>query len=362
MVTLKIISILLSLHGIILSVILFLKKQTNVRAKRLLSIKILAFSLVLIMQNTAHSFYDYQNKQYAPFILFIFLFGPVFFFYVKALICSDESAYPIILHLIPFLIAVFIYIPVLLFFPEKVAYLKIKLFISLLTIVHITIYLILSIAAIRQYSRTILNIFSDIEKLNIRWLYFLSYIYTFAWLMFLVIRVFFPNPDYNIFFWLMICAIIYIIGIFTLKQPEIVLGRFQEKLFNKTNNKKYQKSALSENQITEYTNIIKNKFEQEKIYLENKITLSTLSEKLSISTHHLSQVINEKFAKNFYDLINSYRIKEAKEMLKDSNNSALTILDIALETGFNSLSTFNAAFKKNTGLTPSAFRFKNNLV
>jgi AraC-like DNA-binding protein len=357
---LNIISILLSLHGIVLSVILFLKKQANVRAKKLLSIMILALSLALIMQNTAHSLINYQNKQYAPFILFIFLFGPLFFFYVKALIYSNESKSAIMPHLIPFLIAVLIYIPLILLIQNPDIYPKIKLFISLISIIHIAVYLILSIIAVRQYSRSILNNFSDIEKLNINWLYFLSYIYIFAWLTFLVIRVFFPDPEYNIFFWLIICVIIYIIGIFTLKQPEIVLGKYKEELFEKTKDKKYRKSSLSENQMTEYLNIIKNKFEREKIYLDNEITLSSLSEKLSISTHHLSQIINEKFMKNFYDLINTYRIQEAKEKLKDSNNSGLTILDIALETGFNSLSTFNAAFKKNTGMAPSAFRSKNN--
>lgn len=311
------------------------------------------------MHNTANSMPGFGGKHYAPGLLFVLLFGPGFFYYVKALIHSLDSTLSILPHFIPFLCALLIYIPVMIFINKPESYIKITLFISLLSVIHITIYIILSIVAIKQYSRSILNNFSDIEKLNIQWLYFLSYIYIFAWLIFLIIRVFFPNTEYNDYFWLLVCAIIYIIGIFTLKQPEIVLGKFQDDLIEKKKNTKYEKSGLSDEQMNKYLDVIQKEFEQEKIFLDSEITLKSLSEKLSISTHHLSQVINKKLARNFYDLINTYRIREAKEKLQDKCNSQLTILDIALETGFNSLSTFNSAFKKTTGITPSAYRSKN---
>jgi AraC-like DNA-binding protein len=70
----------------------------------------------------------------------------------------------------------------------------------------------------------------------------------------------------------------------------------------------------------------------------------------------LSQVINDLLNYNFNDLINSYRVEEAKKMLKDEGMSNFTIASIAYECGFNTLSAFNVAFKKFTGLTPSQFR------
>ena len=63
------------------------------------------------------------------------------------------------------------------------------------------------------------------------------------------------------------------------------------------------------------------------------------------------------FEKNFYDLINTHRVEEAKKRLIDSNNTK-TILEILYEVGFNSKSVFNSAFKKNTGFTPTEFRKK----
>jgi len=123
--------------------------------------------------------------------------------------------------------------------------------------------------------------------------------------------------------------------------------------------KKYKFSTLSPEKKDEYLEKIMEVLEKEKIYREEKLTLGKLSEILSIPTHHLSQVINEKLQKNFNDLINTYRIEEAKKKLLESEKERTTILEIAYDVGFNSKSVFNQAFKKYTGMTPSRFRKKS---
>jgi AraC-like DNA-binding protein len=94
----------------------------------------------------------------------------------------------------------------------------------------------------------------------------------------------------------------------------------------------------------------------EKPYLDPQVSLSNLSEKLSISTKHLSQVINQSFNKNFFDFVNTYRIQEFQQILTDSRDDKLTVLEVMFQAGFNSKSSFNTAFKKETGLTPTEFR------
>jgi len=74
----------------------------------------------------------------------------------------------------------------------------------------------------------------------------------------------------------------------------------------------------------------------------------------------LSQIINENFNRNFYDLINEYRVKEVKKCLSNQKYNNFTLLGIAYECGFNSKASFNGVFKKFTGLTPS--EFKKNLI
>jgi len=93
-----------------------------------------------------------------------------------------------------------------------------------------------------------------------------------------------------------------------------------------------------------------------KPYLEPSLTLDDLASKLQLSTRELSILINHHLNKHFFDFINDYRIQEAAELLKSSSDKKLTVLEILYEVGFNSKSSFNTAFKKKTGFTPTEYR------
>ena len=93
-------------------------------------------------------------------------------------------------------------------------------------------------------------------------------------------------------------------------------------------------------------------------YLETDVSLSKLSKMVGKSPQVVSSVINEHARQNFNDFINYYRIQDAKKLLSDVENEKFTISSIAFDTGFSSLSSFNSAFKKFEGTTPSAFRKK----
>jgi AraC-like DNA-binding protein len=99
--------------------------------------------------------------------------------------------------------------------------------------------------------------------------------------------------------------------------------------------------------------------ESERPFLNSDICLHGLSERLNIPDHYLSQVINMRLNRNFYDFINHYRVEEAKRLLTNSKNH-LTILEVAFEVGFNSKSAFNRVFKKYVKKTPSDFKKEKN--
>ncbi len=86
------------------------------------------------------------------------------------------------------------------------------------------------------------------------------------------------------------------------------------------------------------------------------LTLPKLAKHMLISSNLLSQAINEKAKQNFPDFINSYRINEAKKILSSPDSANQKISSIAFDTGFNTLSAFNNAFKKFTSITPSEYR------
>lgn len=125
--------------------------------------------------------------------------------------------------------------------------------------------------------------------------------------------------------------------------------------------KKYEKVRLTSESAEKYLKKLLHFMETEKPYLDPDICLHKLSEEMMIPHHYLSQVINSRLNRNFYDFINNYRIEEAKKILTNSKNH-LTIIEVAFEVGFNSKSAFNRAFKKNVNMTPSDFKKVQNGV
>ena len=93
----------------------------------------------------------------------------------------------------------------------------------------------------------------------------------------------------------------------------------------------------------------------EKIYLDPELTLDDLASAVGIGPRLVSQVINEKMGKHFFDLINTYRIEAAQRILEENKDPKMTILEIMYKVGFNSKSSFNTQFKKITGRTPTEF-------
>ena len=119
---------------------------------------------------------------------------------------------------------------------------------------------------------------------------------------------------------------------------------------------KYILSNLEPGQATAFREKLETCMEREKPYLDPRLTLALLAEKLAMPIKHLSQVINEHYGQNFNDFINGYRIRAAMAKLADEKSREDKLLKIAFESGFNSKSAFNAAFKKITGFSPSEYR------
>jgi AraC-like DNA-binding protein len=119
---------------------------------------------------------------------------------------------------------------------------------------------------------------------------------------------------------------------------------------------KQTRSSLDEKQFEEITKTVFHYLKSKKPYLNPDYSLQMMVDDLDISRHKLSEAINSGQKKNFYKLINEFRVEEVKEMLINPAYNHYTVLGIGLECGFNSKTSFNRIFKEETGLTPTEYK------
>lgn len=118
---------------------------------------------------------------------------------------------------------------------------------------------------------------------------------------------------------------------------------------------KYYKSSLSKEIKNNRLNVVLNALETQRLYSHPEFSLKWLAQRCNMSSHHLSQILNEEMGCTFFELTNNYRIEEAKKRLSESENQ-YKIEQLAYELGYRSKTTFFTAFKKATNLTPQKFR------
>ncbi|PIQ09702.1 MAG: hypothetical protein COW71_05035 [Ignavibacteriales bacterium CG18_big_fil_WC_8_21_14_2_50_31_20] len=333
---------------------LFFSKKANAKSNRFLSyflftngVYLLNFLFVRLREQIDYNliFFFYIGSSFS------FIFGPSLLFYTKSIAYKNfRLQKKDVVHFIPFFLSLLYYFMGLEEF--GIEYYGIKYF-------QIIIYFIPIFKIIQEYNSRIKDYFSAIESLNLKRLVVIYVVFLILWgidvsdyisIAILGTRNFFVGT-YLIYTSLIINFVFAnLLLIFSLTHSE-------NQIENEEKATKYKNSNLDNSQKKEYSIKLKDLLEQEKVFLKNDLTLNHISSKLEISTRNLSQIINEIFQKNFYDLINFYRVEEAKKALLTHGKNK-TILEIIYEVGFNSKSAFNTAFRKNTGLTPSEFKQK----
>lgn len=122
---------------------------------------------------------------------------------------------------------------------------------------------------------------------------------------------------------------------------------------------KYKNSSLDSELIFEIGQLLDTVMTTKFLYRQSDIKLESLADAVGVTRHHLSQVINTLHSVNFFEYINILRINEAKQLIVASSKSGQPIIDIAYQVGYNNKNTFNNAFKRLAGCTPSEFRNSN---
>ena len=233
------------------------------------------------------------------------------------------------------------------------------------------IYVALSLKRLLKYRKNMVNLFSNTEKINFNWL-----LYLIIWISAIWIVVLFVKDDNMIYGAASLFALW--IGYFGIRQEQVFTHSPSHKtsgskgngeVSNNTgypepempsddeavNNLKYQKSSLSEEEAEIIHERLKQLMAEQKPFKDPDLTLNELAKKLDIHPNYLSQVINSKENKSFYDLVNEKRVDAFIKNVRQPDSQQYTLLAIAYDCGFNSKASFNRNFKKYTGHTPSDY-------
>ena len=152
----------------------------------------------------------------------------------------------------------------------------------------------------------------------------------------------------ELLFVLIMATVIHVLGY-------VVLGRDKVLPASVRPADKYATSPLSASQIATYRQAILQHLKTQRPWLNPDFSIRDLARALDMPRHYVSQVLSEGLQTSFYDLVCQYRLDEVKRRLRSGDVRQYSILGIATECGFGSKSSFNRAFKKSTGLTPSSW-------
>jgi AraC-like DNA-binding protein len=287
--------------------------------------------------------------------LTVMLFGPFFYLFIRSTI-EDNFAFKksYFAFFIPFL-ASFIF-----FFAHTVTHdpfygrfaneFRYKLFES----IQNALYFLLALAAIRKSGTSLIRFFFDFSDRRLTWLRFLFVSLIVFWYNTVYTAIMYGQYHDNAPYYMTHMSIFFAFScVFLCVALFVFIKRQQPK--QQAEKKKYAVSTLTEDDKQLCYARVLNSMNVDKLYLDPELSLGALARKVRAPVKAVSQVINEKAGLNFNDFINEFRIRDFCGKLENAPGET-PILEMLLESGFNSKSTFNDVFKKKTGVTPSEYR------
>lgn len=347
-------------QGFLLSVGVLTSRRGNRPANRFLAVTLLVYSagiLIHALGHGSHSITEHNGAiHHAHFVISLFfLIGPALFLYTRSLTLNQKQHQARDLaHAVPFIAAACLTVAVFWIEPASRFISWLELMLGVGVVVQTLLYSVAVFRLLVRHTKFICANFSNLKKRNLDWLRAFFACYLIMWVLALVMEARGVHNSAWDYSWILVSFFMYAIGYLGLRQPEIFSGDFAKNAEKKS--KKYERSTMTEQHAATCLTKLDRIMNEEKPYLEPDITMPALASRMTVSPHHLSRVINERLGQNFFEMINQHRIGEVKKQILDPKNSHLNLAAIGLQCGFNSLSSFNSAFKRFTGVTPSEFR------
>ena len=349
-------------QGLFLSISLRLVHDRNKNANRMLSLLLLIAVLMLFGRIAAYRISEIWVWRFGVLMdTTIFLFGPFIYCYARRLVFKENPLFKLSWwHYIPSCFHLGYYFWGLQF---SLADFNTIYFSGRLNLMFFLVELLGMLSLLAYWTATVLLYQNYMQKekgqlsfrQNVSW-YLLFLLITLG--LFLGLWVFsFINLqvlgkplryiNYTTM-WISTPLFVYVIGYFSLRQPDIFRIAMMPKPKNESNRLKPEKIQKIQKRLRYF-------MEEENIYLESNLSLNNLADKLNSTPNDLSWFLNQVHQVSFYEYINSYRIKAFLKKLELKEHANHTLLAIAMDVGFNSKSTFNRVFKSEMGVTPKQY-------
>jgi len=354
------------LNGLLLVVFLFSKKYSVNKSNYFLGFFILIITGNLTEQFLAITGYLSSVPHFmAAFVPSFFALGPLYFFYVKTILNNEYQLRALDgIHLLPAIIVFFFILPYyqlpgdykyeqfISFDVNARTEIDFKIWFHLAFFVQSIIYSSGIIRSLnsqsvkedRRSDRKVVSALKWLRRFTYLFLFFIiCYILTFSYITFQKHYIF----EVLRIFTLLTSTFIYLIVYWSFKKSE---------LFNSI-------ETIVPTDKAEYSRLKQNiecYFEKDQLHLDPDLDLYKISKLLNINTQYLSRFINQTYDCSFTQLVNKYRIEEAKKLILDPAKNHLNMLGIAMEAGFMAKNTFTRAFQKHTGMTPSMYKKRAN--
>ena len=251
---------------------------------------------------------------------------------------------------------------------------KYLLFFYLTQYLYVIILLIWLLKKLNGYTAKIKSYYSTIEHINLRWFrYFVVAFLSLSSIGFIIFSLFSAGIIRNIDIPFGIEYVIFIMLLFYLcyngiKQYTLEGMKESERIIVESSSRvdapaveKYQSSTLTRENIDSYFKQIQRLFAEEEIFLEPQLKIDDIATELELTVHNVSQTINSKSNKTFFDFVNHYRVEYFKKLLSNPDNRKYTILALGIQSGFNSKASMNRVFRNFVSQSPKEFQ-KNQLA
>jgi AraC-like DNA-binding protein len=358
----EILTIVATIAAFILAIYFYFMARRNLMADMYLGVLLFLFSITFLF-----NYFDFAGVlESNPGLIFLdmgipYILGPVIWFYVSSLTHINRGlTFDRLLHLVPAIIIYIVFLDIVFLPPEK----KIELLNmpaseagtryqvhTILQLIPVPIYLIVSIVTIKKYQARIRKTRSATEKLSHKGLGLFLVLFLLFWIAIsagLILANFFPTERLGF--------LVFTIGMLVFS---IIIG-----MYGMLRNNAYR---ILESNDFEIDKAVRTSWEEErkekieeyintyKPFLEPELTLHQLADMTGMQAHLLSSLLNTVYGEPFFDFINERRVEEFKERIRRGDHHKFSILAIAYDSGFNSKTAFYRFFKKKEGTSPGEY-------